>query len=254
MSQTVFDQSQYVSFNKARIDFLDVLLETLKREYVLKTALDIGCGLGYFSNYLHDKKFDVIGVDARQKNILEARKRYPHLQFGEGDLQSKDLVKYGSFDLVLCFGLLYHLENPFLAIRNLSLISKRIVLIESMIDAGKQVSARLVSEGRAEDQSLNYIAFMPTEACFVKMLYAAGFRHVYRPKSFPLHPDFEDHWKFGRRRTILLASKPDFKNSPLKRIEEPTIKPEYSRNYGSLKGRYSILLLVGRVVAKLRKN
>ena len=47
----------------------------------------------------------------------------------------------------------------------------------------------LVDEGKTEDQGLNHIAFYPTEACLIKMLYRSGYSHVY---VFNVPPDHSD--------------------------------------------------------------
>ena len=41
-------------------------------------------------------------------------------------------MELGEFDLVLCFGLLYHLENPMRTIRHLRALTGQGLLLESM--------------------------------------------------------------------------------------------------------------------------
>lgn len=51
-----------------------------------KTILDMGCGTGTNTNYIIEKGFDVIGVDA-SKNMLDvAKKFYPNIDFKEQDI------------------------------------------------------------------------------------------------------------------------------------------------------------------------
>lgn len=87
----------------------------------LKTALDAGAGVGFFSQTLADCGLSVRGFDGRTENVDEARKRFPHMPFEQANLEDHSVLRLGEFDLVLCFGLLYQLENPLLAVRASSL-------------------------------------------------------------------------------------------------------------------------------------
>jgi SAM-dependent methyltransferase len=172
-----------------------------------KTALDVGCGVGEFSRVLASMGLDVSGVDVRRENVAEARDRFPDLAFRELSVEADAFRGLGSFDLVLCFGLLYHLENPFAAIRNLFAVTKSLLIVESQVIPETLPSATLVDEGEAEDQSLHYVAFVPSEACLVKMLYRAGFTSVFRPRHLPEHPDFKRSPRSQQRRTVLTAAR-----------------------------------------------
>src|SRR5580765_2579479 len=115
----------------------------------------------------------VIGVDGRQQNVEEARRRFPEIAFRHCDAQDAALRALGQFDLVFCFGLLYHLENPLLTIRHLHAMTTKLLLVEAVIFPGEEPIMALVDEGMTEDQGLNHFAFYPTEACLIKMLYRA---------------------------------------------------------------------------------
>jgi hypothetical protein len=65
----------------------------------------------------------------------------------------------------------------------------------------------LLDEGVGEDQALKYVAFYPSEACFVKMLYRAGFPFVYRFRVLPDDALFRATPVRKRQRTLLAASK-----------------------------------------------
>jgi FkbM family methyltransferase len=109
--------------------------------------------------------------------------------------------------LVLCFGLLYHLENPFQAIRNLYALSHPYLLIETMIAPDRSAVSVLYEESQSNNQGLNYIAWMPTESGFVKMLYQAGFEGVYRSTPLPEHEQFRHSLLRRKARTVFLAVK-----------------------------------------------
>jgi hypothetical protein len=81
------------------------------------------------------------------------------------------------------------------------------MIIESRIFPHQLAVAALVDEEHGEDQALSYVAFVPSEACLIKMLYRAGFAAVYKPRRLPEHDDFQESLQHNRRRTILIASK-----------------------------------------------
>jgi hypothetical protein len=127
----------------------------------------------------------------------------------------------GSFDLVLCLGLLYHLENPFRVIRALHAITGKILVVESMCVPDAELTMSLFDEGVAEDQGLSYVAFYPSESCVIKMLYRAGFPFVYRFRQLPAHKVYGSTVWQKRRRTVLLASNIALKDSGLVLASEP---------------------------------
>ena len=81
--------------------------------------------------------------------------RFPGIPFEQADIEDRKVSKLGQFDFVLCFGLLYHLENPLQAIRNLRAITEKCVLLESMCLPEEKCSMLLSEEPRQEDQSLS---------------------------------------------------------------------------------------------------
>ena len=182
------------------------ILGQLKPKLNLDTAVDVGCGLGHFSGLLNSLGFYVTGVDGRAENVQESARRFPATQFLNINVEDAQIAQLGTFDLVFCFGLLYHLENPLLAIRNLRAITKSLLLVEGLIYPGDDPIMGLVDETEYEDQGLRNFAFYPTEACLIKMLYRAGYSNVYRLLMLPAHPGYQDEPRRPRNRTVLAAS------------------------------------------------
>lgn len=203
---TPFDQRHYRKLIAARAETIRRVLSRLNPSFQFSTALDAGCGVGFFTKTLEECGLNVCGFDAREENIREARKRFPGLSFGVADLQDPVILQLRRFDFVLCFGLLYHLENPLLALRHLRGLTDKCLLLESMCIPEDRPSLLLREEPRADDQSLTDIACYPSESSIVKMLYRSGFAFVYRVIPLPNHDDFSDTSEHTRRRTVLLAS------------------------------------------------
>jgi len=228
---TVFDQ--YGAITDSRMDFLVTCLHKLAARYCLKTALDVGCGVGLFSDRLNALGLNVKAVDARVDNIMEAQQRYPHIPFSVHDVEQEDILGLGQFDFVLCFGLLYHLESPFLAIRHLRALTAGILLIESMIAPCRSPGAVLIDEGHLEDQSIHYVAFVPSEAGYVKMLYRSGFSGVYKPHDLPDHSHFRESLTSRRQRTILACTDLSLSSLAYDLVPEPSTPDPWRKKGGT---------------------
>ncbi len=210
----VFDCEAHRVLHERRKEFLGRLLREISSDASLATALDAGCGVGAFSSELARLGLKVAAFDGREANVKEAKRRYQNIDFYVHDVEDPGISRLGQFDLVLSFGLLYHLENPFRAIRNLYNVTKKVLAVESMVLPGSLPIAILRDEGSSEDQGLKYIAFVPSESVLIKMLYRAGFPFVYRTKTLPDYEDFKNTFLYKKRRTILVASKIELR-SPL---------------------------------------
>ena len=172
----------------------------------LNTALDAGAGFGFFSQTLADCGLSVRGFDGRTENVAEARKRFSHIPFEQANLEEHSVLRLGEFDLLLCFGLLYHLENPLLAVRHLRSLTEKCLLLESMCVPENKPSMLLREEPSECDQGLTDVACYPSEDSLIKMLYRAGFNFVYRLAPLPKQDDFWETFEHRRKRTVLVAS------------------------------------------------
>jgi SAM-dependent methyltransferase len=231
----VFDLPHYDELNRARGEVVTRLLAELKDPLQLHTAMDVGCGVGYFSGLLQSLGLAVTGVDGRKGNAEEAARRVPGVTFHTVNVEDSEFCSLGTFDLVFCFGLLYHLESPFRAIRNLHALTGKVLAVESMCAPGSTVSMELLDESGWEDQGLNHVAFYPTEPCLVKMLYRAGFPFVYGLATPPDHADFRESQLRRKARTMLMVSKQELKTRALILLKEPMrvqdiwiVPPEFS--------------------------
>lgn len=212
----VFDRANYLEIDEARKNFLSKFLPELIEAYGLKTAIDVGCGLGFFTNYLSGLGLGVIGTDGRPENVAEGRRRYPKIRFDTCNIEDPLINRFGCYDITLCLGLLYHLENPFLAIRALAAITHDVLIIETRVAPGKSPIAALVDENIGADQAMNYSALIPSESCFLKMLYEAGFPYTYRTTCLPEHKEFHGSLLRKKMRTFLIASKIELRLSMLR--------------------------------------
>lgn len=220
----IFDRPYAQRFVDARQEWLRKFLPQLKQRLGLRTAVDIGCGVGYFSAFLREMGFDVVGVDGRQENVEEARHRHAGMEFRCMDVEARELRDLGSFDLVFCFGLVYHLENPLSALRNFAAMSSKVVLVEGICAPGAEAYFLLRQEDpTGDDNSLTALALYPSEPALIKAAYRMGFRFVAKAAEYPDHEDFCDSASRKRLRTILAASTVPLESPFFKLVEEPQL-------------------------------
>lgn len=106
------------------------------------SAVDLACHQGWFSAQLAQSGFGrVIGVDARPEHIADAglirdALRLPQIELVESDVHALDTRALGTHDLVLCFGLIYHLENPVGALRVGRALTRRMCIVETQVVPG----------------------------------------------------------------------------------------------------------------------
>jgi len=221
-SSPVFDLDHYAGLNSAREAVVRPLVREIKRSLQLETALDVGCGAGYFCGVLQQEGFRVTGLDGRPENAALAESRNPGVPVFASNVEDIAVCQYGPADVVFCFGLLYHLENPFLAVRNLYALTGRVLMVESMCLPGNYPVMELRDECVTEDQGLRYVAFYPSEPCLAKLLYRAGFARVYRLRGIPEHPAYRNSARQKRSRILLVASKLDLDLPQLDHVLEPS--------------------------------
>src|SRR6202030_262552 len=181
-----FDQHHYQRLICAREEAIRKVLRRLNPALGLKTALDAGAGVGFFSQTLTDCGLSVRGFDGRAENVAEARKRFPHIAFAQADLEDHTVLSLGK----------WHLRA----------LTEKCLLLESMCVPDDKPSMLLREEPSETDQGLTDVACYPNEDSLIKMLYRAGFGFVYRLAPLPKHDDFRETFEHRRKRTVLLGS------------------------------------------------
>lgn len=219
----IFDRPGQAAFMSARREFLGRFLPRWKEEFGLRTALDVGCGVGYFAASLRDMGFEVTAVDAREDNIAEARRRHPRVDFRVADVEDSQIANLGRFDLVLSFGLLYHLENPLRAMRSLHALAAKLLLVESICLPQETPLLLICDEPTGEDQSLRAVSCYPSEGALIKMAFLAGFPRVYRFLELPEHDNFQRVVGLDRIRTMMAAAAFDLDSPLLGPAVEPVV-------------------------------
>src|SRR6266849_4294939 len=102
--------------------------------------LDLACLEGLYAIEFARHKASCLGIEGREANIEKARFAkqvllLDNLEFTQDDVRNLTVEKYGHFDVVLCLGLLYHLDTPdvFRFVENLGQVCRKICIVDTRI-------------------------------------------------------------------------------------------------------------------------
>ncbi len=186
----VFDTPEAEAINRARMAHL----ESLNLPIAGKRVLDVGCGVGHLAAHLEKLGARVTCVDSREQNIASLRRRYPQFQARVADAERDSLSALGQFDIVFSYGLLYHLENPAAALRNMAAAASEWLLLEAIICDARQPVVLLEDEHFAANEAMEALGSRPSPSYLATALNRIGFPHVYTSRVPPDHEDFRFTW------------------------------------------------------------
>ncbi len=116
-----------------------VLANLTAKEIARARCLDVGCHEGFYAVEMAKLGFHrVVGIDAREESLRKARfvaraLRERRLTFRRLNAECVSPASIGTYDVTLFLGLLYHVENPMLCLRNLSSVTQRLSVIETQV-------------------------------------------------------------------------------------------------------------------------
>lgn len=184
----VFEEGFYRDITEARAAHF----RSLDLNVAGKSVIDIGCGIGHFSQMLRQLGADVTCVDGRQENIARLLELYPGSKACVVDAETDALLALGKFDVVFCYGLLYHLADPLGFIKRAVLLSVDWMILETCIMDADTPAVRLVPEDETNNsQALHAMGCRPSSAYVAFGLKSSGMQHVYVPRVLPAHPQFQ---------------------------------------------------------------
>jgi tRNA (mo5U34)-methyltransferase len=101
-------------------------------------CLDIGCHEGFYSVAMARRGMRVTGLDAREENLRRARfvadaSGFRDIRFHQGRVETLAHTEGRAYDLTLFLGVLYHVEDPMLCLRQVSAVTKELCLIETQV-------------------------------------------------------------------------------------------------------------------------
>ncbi len=131
------------AIHDTRRQMLDaVLAEHYPSGLAGKTSVDLACHQGYFSVHLANTGVEsVLAIDARTVHIEDTQLisrvlELENINTLQSDVHLLDTDALGQHDIVLCFGLIYHLEDPIGALRKARALCKDVCIIETQVVPG----------------------------------------------------------------------------------------------------------------------
>ncbi len=120
--------------------YVKVAQDFLLRPFQDLRILDLGCLEGMYAFEFAKHGAEVFGIEGRLANIEKARFAnrvlgFEKCNFVHDDVRKLSADKYGSFDVVLCCGILYHLDAPdvFVLLENIAKVCKRLVIVDTHV-------------------------------------------------------------------------------------------------------------------------
>jgi SAM-dependent methyltransferase len=213
----VFHSNHYLCHNARRLEHL----ASLRIPVAGMSVLEVGAGIGDHSHYYINRGCKLTITEARPENIDYLRRRYPNCNVQFLNMESPSGVEGSPFDVVHCYGLLYHLSNPKQALNFLSQNTKRMLLLETCVSFGESNEINLTAEVQSNPtQAYSGVGCRPTRAWLFRELQSL-FEYVYLPKTQPFHEEFPLDWtnpenhKTDLNRAIFIVSRERLENETL---------------------------------------
>ncbi len=177
-------------------------------------VLDLACLEGMYALEFARRGAEVLAIEGREANLEKARFAARTLglevDFRQGDVRDLDRASHGEFDVVLCLGILYHLDHPdvFGFVEQMASVCRRALVVDTHValeDEDEQKYAGKLYRGHSlfehepsstEEERLvalwssldNASAWAPTRPSLLSLLARSGFTSAYEC-WVPAEPD-----------------------------------------------------------------
>lgn len=187
----VFDTPAALAINAARMNHLGSLGLPLEGRRVL----DVGCGVGHLAQFFAKQRCRVVCIDGRKENLDSLHERYPHTQGRLVDVETESFSGLGRFDIVFCYGLLYHVSNPTLVLARMVEVCDDLLFLETIICDHREPIVLFADETRSANQAVAVLGCRPSPSYITLALDRLGMPYVYAPKTVPAYEDFSFPFK-----------------------------------------------------------
>jgi SAM-dependent methyltransferase len=186
---SVFLASSAQAINHAR----QAHLASLGLDLANKKILEVGAGIGLHTPFFLERGCSVTVTDGRAENVAKIDRRHPGVKTAVVDLERDAPIALGRFDIIYCYGLLYHLSNPERALARLAEACDGQLLLETAVSPGAHDELLLVRDPDAFNQAISGIGCRPTRLWILNRLKSLlGYGYI--PCTQPDHVDFPSDW------------------------------------------------------------
>jgi tRNA (mo5U34)-methyltransferase len=189
--------------HQTRLEMLFSVLDPIVQDrWADLSVIDVACHQGYFAINLARRGCGrVVAIDARADHVADARLMgrafgLQNLHVEQRDVSSTSVGDLGTFDIVVLFGLLYHVENPIGLLRLARGLTRRLCVVETQVApegvAAIEWGTRLVQrpvvgtfyvidetgETEAPESGLKGISLCPTLDALLWVMQKVGFSRL----------------------------------------------------------------------------
>jgi phospholipid N-methyltransferase len=188
--ENTFHYSDYLRLTARSLEHLATLNLPLSN----RTVLEVGAGAGDLSSYFLDRGCRLTITEVRPELLGYLRKRYPGQMVQQLDVDRPSPVEGSPFEVVFCYGVLYHLKQPDHALAYLSDCCSDLLLVSSQVTFGDNAAISEVEERQGRfSQSYHGRGTRFTRRWLYERL-CDHFPHVYTPLTQPAHRQFPCDW------------------------------------------------------------
>lgn len=220
----IFDKPTAERHRQRKRYFFDPLVELVGGSLAGKRVLDLGCNAGFWSLAAVEAGCEfVLGIDGRQMHVDQANLVFEakevdkaNYDFVMGNIFETDLRSYGTFDLVLCLGLLYHVSKHMELMEIIDALSSDLLVIDTSLSTVSGSFLELRREPLDEPRhAVDYeLVMYPTREAVRDMVQTFGYQVA------TLKPEFSDwagshDYLTGKRRAFWCAKDTDLSRAPV---------------------------------------
>lgn len=190
LPQKIFHSHHYLRHNQRRQEHL----ASLNLELSHRSVLELGAGIGDHTSFFLDRGCDVTITEAREENLQILKSRFPQSTILKLDLDQPVWQNADKFDILYCYGILYHLEKPKEALTFLAPLCKDLLLLETCVSYHPQDDINVCPENTQDvSQSISGTGCRPSRQ-FIFDYLKTLFPYVYMPVTQPCHEEFPLDW------------------------------------------------------------
>lgn len=192
--------------------FFDPLIQLLGGSLKGARVLDLGCNAGFWSLCAVEAGCEfVLGIDGRAMHIEQAdfvfealgieKRRY---RFEQADVFNFNFQTCAPFDLVLCFGLLYHVNRPIDLLETIASVNSNLLAIDTSISRADGPFFELIYDDANDPRNAvnsGYVLW-PTVKAVQSMVSRIGYNGVMLRPCFKCDEGVDDFIRGDRRAFI----------------------------------------------------
>ncbi len=188
--ERAFHSTHYLRHTQRRQEHLG----TLGLPLAGRSVLEVGAGVGDHTSFFMDRGCTVLSTDGRNANVAVLRRRFGSESARILDLDDPDPQFPSSFEVVYCYGTLYHLCRPEVALAYLAARCSGLLLLETCVSFGDEEAVNLTPEPRwSPSQAVSSVGCRPTRP-WVRARLQEHFSDVYSTVTQPWHEEFPLDW------------------------------------------------------------